>query len=147
MLIGIQGSGKSTFYERKFASTHLRISMDLAGSRARELRLLEYCIQAQLPFVVDNTNATTTQRSAFILPARAAGFEVIGFYFPPDINTALQRNASRMGKQKVPVPAIYRTLKYFQQPEFREGFDQIWEVYADRGEFSMKPVGKEKSLG
>ena len=43
IFIGLQGAGKSTFYLRNFATNHLRISMDLAKTRAREKRLIEAC--------------------------------------------------------------------------------------------------------
>lgn len=136
--MGIQGSGKSTFYERNFASTHLRISMDLAGTRAREIRLMEECLRTKTPFVVDNTNSTLQQRRAFIAGARRAGFRVTGYYFPPDIKAALSRNAGRSGKARVPVPGIYRTLKYFEEPKLEEGFDELWEVEISGTEFVVK---------
>src|SRR5262245_30895456 len=116
ILIGIQGSGKSTFYERRFAATHLRISMDLAGTRAREKRMLEDCITRKKDFVVDNTNSLRAHRKVYIDPAKAAGFKVVGYFFVPDIKEASRRNAERKGKAKVPVPGIYRTLKHLQPP-------------------------------
>jgi predicted kinase len=138
ILMGIQGSGKSTFYKRTFASTHLRISMDLARTRAREIRLMEECLRTKTPFVVDNTNSTIQQRRTFIAGARRAGFRVTGYYFPPDIKAALSRNAGRIGKERVPVPGIYRTLKYFQEPKLEEGFDELWEVEISGAEFVVR---------
>src|SRR4051812_8782542 len=34
ILIGIQGSGKSTFYRERFFDTHVRVSLDLLKTRA-----------------------------------------------------------------------------------------------------------------
>jgi len=127
-LIGLQGSGKSTFYERRLAGTHLRISRDLAGTAARERRLLEECIARKLDFVADNTNLTVERRNLFIEPARAAGYRIIGYYFDTDIKECLERNARRLGKAKVPVPGIFRARKVLQRPTLTEGFDDLYQV-------------------
>jgi predicted kinase len=140
ILMGIQGSGKSTFYDQRFAKTHLRISMDLAGTRARERRLMEECIVKRQDYVVDNTNSVASQRKIYIEAAKLAGFRVRGYFFPPDIKEALKRNAAREGKAKVPVPGIFRTLKYFQTPSFEEGFDELWEVHCRGGEFVLNQI-------
>ena len=70
ILIGLQGAGKSTFYGRALAATHLRISMDLAGTRARERRVMEACLAAGQAFAVDNTNSTREQRRVYIAALR-----------------------------------------------------------------------------
>lgn len=141
ILIGIQGSGKSTFYQRKFASTHLRISRDVAGSKARERRLMEACLARSIDFVVDNTNATATSREQYIQAAKSAGYRVFGYFFPPDIKAALARNALRSGHAKVPVPGIYRTLKHLAQPALSEGFDELYQVRVTDDDFSVGPFG------
>jgi len=128
IFVGIQGSGKSTFYERRFASTHLRISRDIAGTPAREQRLLESSIARKLDFVVDNTNPTVEGRKRYIEAAKAAGYTVIGYYFDADIKECLERNGQRTGKAKVPVPGIYRARKLMQPPTYAEGFDQLYNV-------------------
>ena len=66
LLIGIQASGKSTFYKEKFFNTHVRISNDLLKTKNREKLLLEYCINTQMPFVIDNTNSTKEVRKNYI---------------------------------------------------------------------------------
>lgn len=128
ILTGIQGAGKSTFYERHFAPTHLRISLDLTGTKARERRLIEDCLQKGRDFVIDNTNATVAGRKIYIDAARAAGARVIGYFFPPDVKESLRRNAERTGKAKVPPSGIFGTLKRLQPPTYSEGFDQLFTV-------------------
>src|SRR5690242_21811350 len=59
---GIQASGKTTFYRRRFAETHVRLSMDLLRTRRREAILLEACLRAGPPFVIDNPNGTPADR-------------------------------------------------------------------------------------
>ncbi len=53
IFIGIQGSGKTTFYMQRFFQTHVRLSLDMLKTRRRERFLLECCIRAKQPFVMD----------------------------------------------------------------------------------------------
>ncbi|HEX7861658.1 MAG TPA: ATP-binding protein [Verrucomicrobiae bacterium] len=135
LLIGLQAAGKSTFYQRRFACTHLRMSMDLAATRAREKRLIDSCLAAGRPFVIDNTNATVAQRSSYIVAAKSAGYKIIGYYFIPDVKASLARNSLRTGNAKIPVPGIYRTNKILQAPTHAEGFDQLYEVRVENEDF------------
>jgi len=48
---GIQGSGKSTFYEERFFRTHLRLSPGMLNTRNKEDRFLQACFDVQLRFV------------------------------------------------------------------------------------------------
>ena len=140
IFIGIQAAGKSTFYLRNFASTHLRISMDLAKTRPREKRLIQSCFASRQPFVIDNTNPTTASRKPYIDLARSAGLRVLGYFFVPDIKASLERNACRTGKQKIPVPGLYRTNKILEAPAYAEGFDQLFTVRVEGEEFISLPI-------
>jgi len=62
LLIGLQGSGKSTFYREYFFATHVRINLDMLRTRHRETLLLDACLTGGIPFVVDNTNPTIAAR-------------------------------------------------------------------------------------
>lgn len=141
IFIGLQGAGKSTFYERRFAATHLRISMDLARTRAREKRLVDACLHSRREFVIDNTNPTVASRAPYIAAAKPAGYRVIGYFFVPDLKASLERNAARSGKAKIPVPGIYRTNKILQPPTLSEGFDELYEVRAGQDEFYVTLLG------
>ena len=44
VFVGIQASGKSTFYRERFFATHVRISLDLLRTRHREGRFLQTCL-------------------------------------------------------------------------------------------------------
>lgn len=82
LLVGIQASGKWSFYKKQFADTHVRINLDMLRTRNRERIIFQACLQAKQPMVVDNTNPTKKDRARYIIPAREAGFKVIGYYFP-----------------------------------------------------------------
>lgn len=95
VLIGIQATGKSSFYQARFADTHVRINLDMLRTRHREARMLELCCETRQPFVVDNTNATRAERAVYIEAERAAGLPVLGYYFESSIELALGLNAAR----------------------------------------------------
>lgn len=136
ILIGIQGSGKSSFYKERFFDTHVRINLDMLKTRRRQQLLLGACIEAGQPFVVDNTNVTAEARALFIAPARAAGFRVEGYYFIPDVRGALLRNSRRQGAARVPEKGLLGTYKRLREPARAEGFDALYDVrIGGSGEF------------
>jgi predicted kinase len=136
ILVGIQGSGKSTFYLRRFFQTHVRISLDLLKTRYREQVFLSACLLAKQPFVVDNTNVLAAERARYIPAAKEAGFRVVGYFFEPDVRAAIARNQQRSGRAVVPVKGILGTRKRLQVPQAEEGFDDLYRVAIDaEGEF------------
>src|SRR6266853_479136 len=74
IFVGVQGSGKTTFYRDRFFETHVRINLDMLKTRHREQLLLAACLAAKQPFVVDNTNPLPSDRARYIGVAREAGF-------------------------------------------------------------------------
>lgn len=126
LLIGIQGSGKSTFYVERFFDTHVRISQDLLRTPYRQRRLLQLCLETRQPFVVDKTNASRAERARWILPALAAGFSVVAYFFEPDPQGAWERNLRR--PRQVPAAGVFGTLKRLERPGLDEGFSLIHRV-------------------
>jgi len=100
ILIGIQGTGKSTFCRERFFSTHVRLSLDMLKTRHRETLLFKACLDAKQPLVIDNTNVCAAERASYIADARAAGFKVTGYYFRSAPGEALERNEQRSGETK-----------------------------------------------
>src|SRR5678815_5935772 len=112
ILVGIQASGKSSFYKERFFDTHVRINLDMLKTKHRQQALLDACLASKQPFVVDNTNATVEKRSYFISAARAAGFRVVGYYLRSDLDSALSRNDERG-----PLSVSYTHLRAHETPE------------------------------
>ncbi|MEJ8801875.1 AAA family ATPase [Pontibacter sp. H249] len=138
---GIQGSGKSTFYKERFFDTHLRINLDQLRTRNREKLLLDVCLRTQMRFVVDNTNSTILERSRYIELARAAKYEIIGYFFESSTAAALARNNRRIGRFKVPEKGIFGTQKHLQVPTMKEGYDQLYRVQLlPSGSYEVHPV-------
>jgi predicted kinase len=102
LFIGIQATGKSSFYLERFFRTHVRINGDMLKTRHREDLLLRACLEGKTPFVVDKMNLTRADRAAYIGLAKAAGFRVSGYFFESDLATALQRNARRDSPERIP---------------------------------------------
>jgi predicted kinase len=128
IFVGVQGSGKTTFYRERFFDTHVRISLDMLKTRNREQLLLAACLAAKQPFVIDNTNPLPTDRARYIGVARKAGFRVVAYFFDTTLRDAIQRNNQRTGEQKIPVPAIAGAFRKLQVPKRQEGFDDVYSV-------------------
>jgi predicted kinase len=125
---GIQASGKTTFYRERFFDTHVRISLDLLRTRGREQIVIRACLEAKQPFVVDNTNAKAEDRARYIVPAVAAGFEVVGYFFAADARAAFERNRRRPGRAAVPAAGLFGTRKRLEIPRMDEGFRTLYRV-------------------
>ena len=125
IFVGIQGAGKTTYYQQHFFHTHVRISLDMLKTRHRERLLLAACLAGQQPFVIDNTNPLIAERAVYIEAARSAGFRTVCCYFPVEARIALGRNAKRTDKKPIPVPGVLGTRKKMQPPAPEEGFDEI----------------------
>ena len=130
MFCGVQGSGKTTLYRERFLDTHVRVSMDLLRTRAREAAFVALCLDSSQRFVVDNTNPTPADRRRYVEPARAAGFRVIGYLVEVDQSLALARNAQRTGRARVPVAGVVGTGRRLLRPTPEEGFDELWHATA-----------------
>ena len=140
VLVGIQASGKSTFYQQRFFDTHVRISRDLLRTRNREQRLLQVCLETRQPFVVDNTSVLAEERARYVGPAKAAGFRVVCYYFRTETRAAIARNRLRQGKAVVPIPGILGTYKKLEEPRPEEGFDEMYTVtLTPSDEFVVEP--------
>lgn len=145
VFIGVQGSGKSSFYRERFACTHVHVSKDNfpnnRNPQRRQMQLIDDALGAGQSAVVDNTNATVTDRASLIAAGRAHGARVTGFYFVTSAREALERNARREGRARVPDIAIFATLKRLERPTLAEGFDALYHVRLQpEGTFDVTPA-------
>jgi predicted kinase len=125
ILVGLQGSGKSTFCRERFWDTHVRINLDMLRTRHRESLLFQTCLAAQASFVVDNTNPRRADRARYIPFARSAGFRVIGYYLQSKLEECKQRNCQRPTHRVVPLSGLLGTYKALELPSRDEGFDEL----------------------
>ena len=134
ILVGLPGSGKSTFYAQRFAATHVHVSRDNFPNNRnpgrRQAVLLEEALTAGRDVVVDNTNLRTADRAPIIEAARRHGATVVGYAFEPDVARCRERNRKRQGRARVPDVAIYAARKKLEPPSRAEGFDALIRVRA-----------------
>lgn len=132
LFIGLQASGKSTFFHTRFATTHEHVSKDLfrnnKNRNRRQAQLIEAALQEGKSVVVDNTNPTIEARRPLIQLGREYGAKIVGYYFESQVRRCLERNRQRPGKARVPDVAIYATAKRLVLPSYSEGFDELYSV-------------------
>ena len=135
LFIGLQGSGKSSFYRERFAATHVHVSKDLwpnARKReARQRRLIDEALARGESVVVDNTNPRLEDRAPLIAIGRERGARVVGYAFESDLEACLGRNAGRVGRARVPDKALHITHRKLRWPSYAEGFDALFHVRID----------------
>jgi predicted kinase len=144
LLIGLQGAGKSTFYNAHFATTHDHISKDRLQNNSRparrQLQLLEEALKAERSVVIDNTNVSQEERAPLIALGKRYGAEVVGYYLAVPLKECLQRNRQRTGKARVPDVALFATVKRLSRPLYTEGFQKLFLVCSANEEaFTVHP--------
>jgi predicted kinase len=132
VFVGLQASGKSSFFRERFATTHEHVSKDLfrnnKNRNRRQAHLIEGALRAGSSVVVDNTNPTVEDRRPLIQVGREFGAEIAGYYFDSTVRQCVERNRRRAGKAQVPDVAIYATAKRLERPSYSEGFDELFRV-------------------
>lgn len=131
IMIGIQGSGKSTFYHKYLADSYVRVNLDTLKTRHQEELLISECIKDGKSFAIDNTNPTRADRQRYIPLAQYAGYKVIGYFMESKLKTCIERNNQRTGTARIPTTAIAATSNKLQMPSYDEGFDEIYFVKND----------------
>jgi predicted kinase len=142
VLVGLQASGKSTFFHERFAETHHHVSKDLfphnRNKNRRQEHLLRAALSAVRSMVVDNTNPTPEDRRALVRIGHEYGAKVLGYYFDASVSECLRRNEMREGKERVPDVAIYSTAKKLVAPSKGEGFDELLCVRLNDAAFEVR---------
>lgn len=162
-LIGLPGSGKSTFAKQllKRCPDRLLISTDairaqLFGAEQIQGPWLQvwqevgrqFCVAVQeinalraTSAIYDATNVVRKQRRAAIALAQECGFShLTGVWFNVPLSVCLERNGLR--DRQVPEPVIYRMHRRLvgAPPSVLDGFDVIVEMSAS---FQFMGVGSE----
>jgi predicted kinase len=138
IFVGIQATGKSTFYQRFFSKTHMRLSLDMLKTRFRESILVNACLEAKQPFVIDNTNPGRSDREKYIKLLQEYKFKVKGYYFQSTLDECLERNKLRLGREQIPEIGVRGTFKKLEPPSYDEGFDELYWVRLKGHEFTIK---------
>ena len=131
IMMGLQGSGKSTFYEKYLSKDHVRVNLDTLKTRNKEHLLIDECLSEGKNFAIDNTNPTCEDRARYISLAQEHGYRIVGYFMESKIKDCIDRNALREGKARVPNTAIAATSNKLEIPSYEEGFDELYFVKND----------------
>lgn len=149
ILIGLQASGKTTFYKQHLAE-HTHISKDLfprsaRRKQARQLRLISEALDQDRDVAVDNTNPSPDEWEPLITLGRRHGAHITGYWFPPDVALSMRRNALRPPEIQVPDVGVYATLKRLRRPRLSDGFDTLFAVTPNTtGGFEVREMPDEE---
>lgn len=141
ILVGLPGSGKSSFYRAHLQDTHVLVSKDLMPNArdrgALQSALVEKALAAGRSVAVDNTNPRRADRAPLVAAARAHGARVVAYVLATTVRECLARNHGREGKARVPPVAIHTAAKKMESPSLAEGLDAVLYVRAEAGRFEV----------
>ncbi|HUG53254.1 MAG TPA: AAA family ATPase [Vicinamibacteria bacterium] len=145
ILVGLPGSGKTSFYRSHLESTHLHVSKDLMGHARdkgrRQLEEVGRALRAGRSVAVDNVNARAEDRAPLIALGKELGARVVAYALQTPVKESLARNRSREGRARVPEVAVFVASKRMQPPTPGEGLDAVYRVEAEGGRFEVAPLG------
>ena len=125
IFIGLPGSGKTSYYQKEYFNSHLRIALDQLNTRRKMTSLIEWCLVHQMRCVIDNTNVTIEERRELLDRFKSKKYSVKGVFFDVDTAKCIERNSKRLGKHRIKEVGIYTKYKELQKPTLNEGFDEI----------------------
>lgn len=131
LLVGIPGSGKSTFARERLPN-HVRVSQDELGSVNACINAVKDALGSGKNVVIDRCNQTPKQRKRWIDIARLYGASVSCVYLDCSEQTALKRVRDRKTHEtlvNLTIDKLRRIVRGFKHemvvPCFNEGFDSI----------------------
>jgi len=147
VLVGLPGSGKTSFFQERLAATHVHVSKDRMGSARdkgrRQLEEVAAALGSGRSVAVDNINGRAADRAPLVELGRAAGAQVVAYRLETPVKAALARNRARAGKARVPDVAIFTAAKRLEPPTRAEGFDAVYAVRAEDGSFAVSAEADE----
>mmetsp|Transcript_38441 Transcript_38441/g.63701 ORF Transcript_38441/g.63701 Transcript_38441/m.63701 type:complete len:199 (-) Transcript_38441:322-918(-) len=160
VLVGIPGSGKSTFARRVIADATAmpmrmrwqRISQDVLGSRGSCIAAAQCALDAGDHLIIDRCNFNVLQREHWLNLRGAAGAHCVAVFLDVPQHEALRRVLGRltheggvdsdsMSERKIR-SIIARMYNDLCPPQLVEGFDEVHVCRSDEPEFSERARGR-----
>nr|WP_166756079.1 ATP-binding protein [Modestobacter marinus] len=131
-MVGLQGSGKSSWVAAHLAGTHVVVSKDhwpnARHREARQQRVVAALLAEGASVVVDNTSPSPAERAPLIATAAAAGVPVRAVFLDVPLETCRARNEAREGRDRVPLVGLYSAAGQLTPPSTAEGFGEVQVV-------------------
>ena len=139
LLIGLPGSGKSTYCRRRHIQPLSTDTLRLwllddetdQSQQARIFGLLRMLLRLRLQLgrartYIDATNLTRQERRPYKLLAKEYGYELCAVFFDVPLEVCLRRNRKR--RRVVPEDVMEKMARKLQPPSAEEGFTEITVV-------------------
>lgn len=149
IFIGIQASGKTTFYNQMLSDgTYTHISLDDLHTRNKERQEMILCLENGHSFVIDNTNPETSDRTAYIQIATEYGYHVVGLFFQSQVKECVRRNEdqkrmSGISNREKNEILFERGINYNDLPLWQKR--GVGMYYRDEQRQGYNPVTKEST--
>jgi len=139
LTMGLPASGKSSFVTSHLAELEWISKDRMPNNRSksrRQKQLAEQALALGKSMVIDNTHPQAAERREWVDWAQARGLEVIGYYFASRLEDCLARNRQR--HPTVPEVALFSIAKEFERPSREEGYNHLYYVSLDGGNFRVE---------
>ncbi len=131
IFVGMQGAGKTEFYERYFSDAYTRVCLSELVTRQNEKALICDCINHGISYVIDSQNLTREDRRRYFKKAKDAGYRMIGYYFPSTVKESLER--AGLTHDKNALRRQKKAIEKIEIPDYSEGYDELYTVTVTHG--------------
>ena len=143
IFVGMQGAGKTEFYNRYFSDAYVRIGLSELGTRQAERAVIRECISDKSSYVLDSQNLTREDRRRYFSKARDAGYRIVGYYFPTTVEASLAH--AGLTHDKTAERRQKKAFDRIEPPEYNEGYDELYTVTLHRdGSFSAERIKRDE---
>lgn len=130
IMVGMPGSGKTSYVLKHLRNTHIRLNLDTIKNRDKERSLFFACLAARVNIVIDNTNMSREERARFLPFAIACGYTTCVVYIDVPVEVCRERSTQRVTNERrnpIPDKAFNGMISRFQMPDKDlEAFDFLY---------------------